>query len=268
MSFALLPILAFLCYLTATVAVTQRLYHAQGPKFKLVFTAATAGIVLHMLALSQAMFAADGQNFSLLNVSSLVCWLITLSLTLTALRTPITLLLPIVYGFAAMVQLAVGLLPGGAQVQHFENNPWLLLHVVVAFIAYVMLIMATLYSFQVSYISQRLKQKTPLQTGAVFPPLMQAEELLFRLVLAGTILLGLTLLSGAIFTADWLAKHNIHKNVLSLIAFLLFSLLLVGHARLGWRGRVANALTISASLILTLAYFGSRFVREVLLERL
>lgn len=268
MSFALLPILAFLCYLTATVTVSQRLYHVQGPRFKLVFSAATAGIVLHMLALSQSMFAIDGQNFSLLNVSSLVCWLITLSLTITALRTPITLLLPIVYSFASLVQLAVILLPAGAQVQHFEQNPWLLLHVVVAFIAYVMLIMATLYSFQVSYISQRLKQKTPLQTGHVFPPLMQAEALLFRLMLVGTLLLGLTLLSGALFTADWLSKHNVHKNVLSLLAFLLFALLLLGHARLGWRGRIANALTISASLLLTLAYFGSRFVREVLLDRL
>ncbi|MCT6700280.1 inner membrane protein YpjD [Rheinheimera sp. 4Y26] len=268
MSLALLPLLAFFCYLIATVAVAQRLYHPQGPNLKLVFSAAITGIVLHMLGLSEAMFGSDGQNFSLLNVSSLVCWLITLSFTVTALRTPIALLLPIVFGFAALVQLAVAILPAGAQVQHFEQNTWLLLHVIVAFIAYVMLIMATLYSLQVSYISQRLKQKTPLQTGAVFPPLMQAEQLLFRLLLAGTVLLGLTLLSGAIFTADWFAKHNIHKNMLSLLAFALFSLLLIGHARLGWRGRVANALTISASLLLTLAYFGSRFVREILLQRL
>jgi ABC-type uncharacterized transport system permease subunit len=268
MSFALLPLIAFICYLTATIAVAQRLYHPQGPQLKLVFSAATAGIVLHMLGLSQSMFAADGQNFSLVNVSSLVCWLITTSFTFAALRTPITLLLPIVFGFAALVQLAVGLLPAGQQVQHFEQNPWLLLHVIIAFIAYVILIMATLYSFQVSYISQRLKQKNPLQTGSVFPPLMQAEQLLFRLVLSGTLLLGLTLISGALFTADWFAKHNIHKNVLSLVAFLLFGLLLVGHARLGWRGRIANGLTIAASLMLTLAYFGSRFVREILLERL
>lgn len=159
MSLALLPLLAFFCYLIATVAVAQRLYHPQGPNLKLVFSAATAGIVLHMLGLSQAMFGSDGQNFSLLNVSSLVCWLITLSFTVTALRTPIALLLPIVFGFAALVQLAVAILPVGAQVQHFEQNTWLLLHVIVAFIAYVMLIMATLYSLQVSYISQRLKQK-------------------------------------------------------------------------------------------------------------
>mgnify|MGYP004701320021 CR=1 FL=1 len=266
MSFALLPIFAFVCYAFATVAVANRLYHPEGPKLKWVFSAAVLGIVLHMMGLSQAMFVGGGQNFNLANVSSLVCWLITVSFTVTALRTPIALLLPIVFGFAALVQLILAFVPTAQQFQHFEQSPWLLLHIIIAFIAYVILIMATLYSFQVSLISQRLKQKNPLQTGSVFPPLMQAEQLLFRLVLAGTILLGLTLLSGAIFTEDWFARQNIHKNVLSLIAFSLFSLLLIGHARLGWRGRIANGLTISASLLLTLAYFGSRFVREVLLR--
>ena len=43
MSFALLPLVAFSCYLFATVAVAQRLYHPQGPQLKLVFSAATLG---------------------------------------------------------------------------------------------------------------------------------------------------------------------------------------------------------------------------------
>ena len=34
------------------------------------------------------------------------------------------------------------------------------------------------------------------------------------------------------------------------------------------RGRLAIALTFTGSILLTLAYFGSRFVREVILERL
>ena len=161
MSAAFLPVLALLCYLVAAVIVSQRLYHADGPRLKLLFSVAIAGVVMHMLGLSQSLFTAEGQNFSLLNVSSLVCWLITAAFTVTALRTPILLLLPIVYGFAAMVQLAVILLPDAVQLQHFEHSPWLLTHIIVAFIAYVILIMATLYSFQVSLISQRLKQRNP-----------------------------------------------------------------------------------------------------------
>ena len=50
-----------------------------------------------------------------------------------------------------------------------------------------------------------------------------------------------------------------------LLAFAVFVLLLAGHSRFGWRGRTANGLAIAGSIFLTLAYFGSRFVREVLL---
>lgn len=265
MSAVFLPVLALVCYLVSSVIVAQRLYHAEGPRLKLLFTVAIGGVVLHMLGLSQSLFTAAGQNFSLLNVSSLVCWLITAAFTVTALRTPILLLLPIVYGFAALVQLAVILLPDNVQLQHFEHSPWLLMHIMVAFIAYVILIMATLYSFQVSLISQRLKQKTPLPAGTVLPPLMQAEQLLFRLILLGTVLLGITVVSGAVFGQDWFARHNLHKNVLSTLGFAVFVVLLAGHRLAGWRGRVANGLTMTGSLLLTLAYFGSRFVREVLL---
>jgi ABC-type uncharacterized transport system permease subunit len=265
MSAVFLPVLALVCYLVATGIVAQRLYHVEGPRLKLLFTVAISGVVLHMLGLSQSLFTAEGQNFSLLNVSSLVCWLITAAFTLTALRTPILLLLPIVYGFAALVQLAVILLPDTVQLQHFEHSPWLLAHIMVAFIAYVILIMATLYSFQVSLISQRLKQKTPLPAGTVLPPLMQAEQLLFRLILLGTLLLGITVFSGALFGQDWFARHNLHKNVLSTLGLTVFVVLLAGHHLAGWRGRIANGLTMTGSLLLTLAYFGSRFVREVLL---
>jgi ABC-type uncharacterized transport system permease subunit len=41
--------------------------------------------------------------------------------------------------------------------------------------------------------------------------------------------------------------------------------LTVGHKKYGWRGNHSVMATIIASLLLTLAYFGSRFVKEILL---
>lgn len=268
MNSVLLPALALLAYLVATGSVLLRVLHPAGPHFKTTFTAAMTGLVLHMLSLATMLFTEQGQNFSLLNVSSLVCWLITVSVTLTALRTPTVLLLPVVYGFAALVQLAVLLLPNNMQMQHFEENISLLLHIMLAFVAYAILIMATLYSFQVSYISHKLKQKDLSAVSNYMPPLIQAEALQFRLLLAGTVLLGIALLVGAVFTDGWLSKAYLHKNVISSIAFVVFTTLCWGHARLGWRGRTAVILTTTGSVLLTLAYFGSRFVREVILDRI
>ena len=268
MSGNLLTLLALIAYLVATGSVLLRIFHPAGPHFKTTFSAAIFGIVLHTIVLASALFTAQGQNFSLLNVSSLVCWLITVAVTLTALRTPIILLLPVVYGFAALIQLATLLLPHSVTLQHFETDISLLIHILLAFIAYAVLIMAMLYSFQVSYISGKLKQKDFSAVTRHMPPLVQAEALQFRLLLAGTVLLGLALLVGAVFMDDWLAKENLHKNVFGLMGFAVFALLCWGHAKKGWRGRMANTLIVSGAALLTLAYFGSRFVREVLLNTL
>lgn len=264
----LLTALALLAYLVATGSVLLRIFHPQGPHFKTTFSAAVIGLVLHMLVLVSMLFTEQGQNFSLLNVSSLMCWLITIAITLTSLRTPAILLLPVVYGFASLVQLAVLTLPHTVQLHHFEQNSILLLHIMLAFIAYAILMMAMLYSFQVSYISNRLKRKDFAAMTRHMPPLVQAEVLQFRILLAGTVLLGLALFIAAVFMDNGLAKENLHKNVFSLVGFAIFSVLCWGHARKGWRGRTANILTVTGAAFLTLGYFGSRFVREVLINTL
>lgn len=259
---ALLPALALMAYLIATVAIVLRLFHPAGPNFKLVFAAATSAVVLHMLTLTSAIFTGEGQNFSLQNVSSLVCWLITLSVTLTSLRTPAILILPLVYGFAALLLLVTLLLPTSVQLQHLEHSLGLIAHITLAFSAYVVLLIATLYSVQVAYISYKLKHKDFSGVSRFLPPLMQAESLQFRLLAAGTIVLAAALISGIPYTTDWLE----HKSLLSSLALAVFVVLCWGHARLGWRGRTAITLTLTGSILLTLAYFGSRFVKEVLLH--
>lgn len=259
----LFPALALLAYLIATCAIVLRLFHPAGPNFKWVFSAATAAVVLHMFALVGAIFTAEGQNFSLQNVSSLICWLITLSFTLISLRAPAILLLPLVYGFAALLMLVTLLVPEAVQIQHIVQNPGLLIHIVLAVVAYVVLSMATLYSIQVAYISYKLKHKDFSGVSRFLPPLMQAEKLQFRLLAVGTFTLTIALITGIPYTTNWLE----HKSLLSSLALVIFMVLCWGHARLGWRGKTAISLTLTGTTLLTLAYFGSRFVKEVLLGR-
>ena len=47
----------------------------------------------------------------------------------------------------------------------------------------------------------------------------------------------------------------------------MFAVLLLGRARFGWRGRKAVRVLYTGSLLLLLAYVGSRFVLEVVLGR-
>ena len=65
----------------------------------------------------------------------------------------------------------------------------------------------------------------------------------------------------------WHALRWDHKSVFSLLAWLTFAVLLVGRMGFGWRGRRAVNMLYGGSILLLLAYVGSRFVMEVILRR-
>jgi ABC-type uncharacterized transport system permease subunit len=55
--------------------------------------------------------------------------------------------------------------------------------------------------------------------------------------------------------------------VFGLLAWLVFAVLLAGRRFAGWRGKRATRFLYAGSVLLLLAYVGSRFVMEVILER-
>jgi hypothetical protein len=58
-----------------------------------------------------------------------------------------------------------------------------------------------------------------------------------------------------------------HKTVFSVLSWFVFATLLLGRARFGLRGRRAVNVIYIGSVLLLLAYVGSRFVLEVVLGR-
>jgi ABC-type uncharacterized transport system permease subunit len=101
----------------------------------------------------------------------------------------------------------------------------------------------------------------------LFAPLETTERLLYGIAAAGFLALLLAVLSGFVFVDDLFAQHLIHKTVLSLVALLLFGLLLAGRQFAGWRGRRAVSLYLWGFATLGLAYFGSRYILEQVLGR-
>ena len=102
---------------------------------------------------------------------------------------------------------------------------------------------------------------------SVLPPLDALEKLMFRLIGAGFVMLTLSLFTGFVFVTNLFTQHLIHKTVLSLIAWTIFGVLLIGRIRIGWRGRSALGWTLSGFGVLALAYFGAKFVLEDVLGR-
>jgi len=79
------------------------------------------------------------------------------------------------------------------------------------------------------------------------------------------VLLSIAILTGIFFIDDMFAQHLVHKTILSIVAWCLFSTLLVGRHLLGWRGTTAIRWTGGGYILLMLAFFGSKLVLEVIL---
>ncbi|WP_410429821.1 hypothetical protein [Metabacillus litoralis] len=53
----------------------------------------------------------------------------------------------------------------------------------------------------------------------------------------------------------------------SLLSWLVFGALLVGHWRFGWRGQRAANMTLYGVILLGLAFIGTKFVLELILNK-
>jgi ABC-type uncharacterized transport system permease subunit len=91
--------------------------------------------------------------------------------------------------------------------------------------------------------------------------------LLFGVAAAGFVGLLLSVVSGVTFVENLFAQHLVHKTTLSILALLLFGILIAGRSFAGWRGRRAVGLYLWGFGFLCLAYFGARFVLEEILGR-
>lgn len=141
------------------------------------------------------------------------------------------------------------------------------LHVAIALVAFSLLAIAAVLALLLAAQERALRTRQLSTWARALPPLTQTESLMFRLIGTGFALLTLTLLSGVLFVHNLRAQHQTHTAILSLIAWIIFGVLLVGRWRWGWRGNRAVRMTLTGMAILLLAFFGSKFVLELILHR-
>ena len=142
------------------------------------------------------------------------------------------------------------------------------LHASFALIAYSLLSIAALLAILLSLQERALRRRrldSPLIRA--LPPLTLTESLLFQLIGVGFVFLTLTLVSGVLFVENLFAQHLAHKTILSIASWIVFGILLFGRWRWGWRGNRAVRLTLIGMIVLLLAFFGSKFVLEMVLGR-
>ncbi|MCU7958795.1 MAG: cytochrome c biogenesis protein CcsA [gamma proteobacterium symbiont of Bathyaustriella thionipta] len=263
-----ISLLTAVLYIVAGLLLGLRLFHTEGrwlPPRNLALTVMVAGLLAHVILLADYMVTPIGLNFSFYTAMSLVSWLVVAMLLVSSLDKPVEnlgiFLMPI-----AAISIILDWKNPGFRLLPMDASWGLGLHVLISILAYSTLTLASLQAILLSIQDQHLHKGHPGGFVRVLPPLQTMEAFLFELIGLGFILLTLGLLSGFMFVDDLLAQRLIHKTVLSVLAWLVFGVLLFGRLRFGWRGRRAVIGTLSGFAFLMLAYFGSKLVIEIILQ--
>jgi ABC-type uncharacterized transport system permease subunit len=263
----LITLITFSLYLGASTLILMRLKAlasgGRADKAPLLWAWGTA-LPLHAQVLYQHLATAGGLDLEFFNALSVVAILIAALLFLTALRNPSEYL-----GIIVLPTAALSLIPVQFVRPHQEviTEPQLTAHVVSSLLAYSILTLSAFQAVLLAIQDRHLHNHHPGGLIRALPPLRAMERLLFQLIGLGFILLSVSLITGFLFLDNIFAQHLVHKTVLSIAAWGVFGMLLWGRWRFGWRGRTAIHWTLAGFFVLMLAYFGTKLVLELVLQR-
>ncbi len=240
------------------------------PRF-LIPSLTTLAIALHGYLLYPSIYGANGANISFGLAISMAGWIsVALYLCISLIRKTINpgiIVLPI-----GLIALLIGALSiNQTSVNHafaieqiHTGMGW---HIALAIPVYGILCVAFAQACLL-IVQDRLLHKPKSNTLPSLPAIQTMESNLFWLTLLGFVLMTANLVVGIIANFrhfGTLLNFN-HHILLSLLAWCCFACLLLGRQIAGWRGQTAAKWTIVAFGILVLAYFGTRFVNELLLS--
>lgn len=221
--------------------------------------------LLHAIILAWGLFGPQ-PRFGFAPALSMTAWLVA---GVYAIESHLYPLLQTQWTLSVLGSVAVllaTLFPG--HLLNVNASPWLPLHWALGIASYGLIGMAVVHAWLMARTEGRIRQASDSHSGM---PLLTMERLTFRFVGAGFLLLTATLLLGFVFEKQLYGPNTQlkwdHKTAFSVLSWLVFATLLVGRARFGWRGKRAVRVLYIGSLLLLLAYVGSRFVLEVVLGR-
>jgi len=233
-------------------------------------------LVIHGMQLHDSVFTPQGFVFGFAQDLSLIAWVGLAFYWFQSWFLPISSLRWMALMFALICAFLPTVFPGTLISPKAVSDPWFKGHFVVATVSVGLLSLAAMHAMLMSVQDRALhRQLAIIPNGRLahwledLPPLMTMESLLFNLLYVGFALLSLTVFSGLLFSQTLFGKPLMfdHKTIFALVSWFLFAGLLIARWRVGLRGRAAIRWVLSAYTALLLAYVGSRFVVEVILQR-
>jgi ABC-type uncharacterized transport system permease subunit len=261
-------ILAITLFVLYTLSAWAMLRSVKRPRLEpLAWVLVLVSIIGHSDAIMQMMRLNGRFSIGLLEALSLLGWTLAVLACLISIDKHNRVLGAILL-LSAAVGAAAGAATGTSGGYTEATAGWeLTAHILLSMGAAALLFAAAVTALLLVFLDRRLRSRRVANLSGGLPSLDALEKIMFRLVAAGFGLLTLALITGFFFVTNLFAQNLVQKTLLSLLAWLIFGVLLIGRLRFGWRGRSAVRWTLSGFGILAVAYFGVKFVLEYVFGR-
>ncbi|PCH60260.1 MAG: phosphohydrolase [SAR86 cluster bacterium] len=239
---------------------THNLTPAKGLRNR-VFTLGLLAVFAHMISAYGVIKTSSGYHFGIVEISTLISVSISLIALISSIRKPLENLFLGLFPLAIVAIIAS--LTLSSNYPPTDMSPGLASHILFSILAYSILTIAALQAMFVAYQNKQLKNHRSNSLIKRLPPLQDMEVFLFELLWAGQILLSLGILAGVLFIDNFWGLEGIpHKTLFSILAWIVFSILLWGRHQMGWRGQTAIRGTLTGFTFLILGFYGSKIALE------
>lgn len=271
MNATFLSLPAILFYLLTWILIIRCVYASiKNPDLKKKFSKLHTltwllALIFHIAGLHYPLFIEEPLTLNFVSLGSYVTWFLSLILFITTLNRKIeSLAIPILPLTILSILLVITL--GKDHQSTINMKSGLGLHILSSLLAYSTLMLASFQALLLAMQNNHLHARKNTNFVRSLPSLENMEHLLFRFIKIGLVLLTIGLLTGLYFLDNLFGSGIAHKTILSIIAWIVFSILLFGRWKYGWRGKVAVRWTLSGFIVLMLAFFGTKFVQEFVLD--
>jgi ABC-type uncharacterized transport system permease subunit len=216
-------------------------------------------VLLHAALLYQNTVIFSAHSLSFLYLLSLVVWSLCALSWLVSFYRPLQNLLILIFPLA-IPTILLCLLFSPSINQGTNASLGQAAHLILAVLTFAVVCLAALQAILLQ-IQDRLLHHYQHENPFLkkLPPLQTMERWLFQTILLGFVLLTVMLISSFYFFADIFQAPLLQKTVLTVVAWGIFALLLLGRHCFGWRGHKAVYYTLAGFVLLIVIYFGSEF---------
>lgn len=258
-------LIAILFYTVSSGLALRQLRDNKPPQRMRFLTLGWIAVTCHTWSLWHIMVLPDGVSLGLFPVASAISLVGALLVLISSLYRPLEWLSLMAFPASAVLLAPALFLHTGYISQPLTYG--LAAHIVLSILAFAVLTLACFQS--ILLITQHRQLKKGHVKGLLnrLSPIQTTEAILFELIWGGVVLLAAAIVIGFFYVYDLRAQHLAHQVILTLAAWLIFSLLLAGRHLWGWRAVTAVKLTITGYMVLLVAFFGTEVIVDILHNR-